>query len=1064
MATITTAVCLEDAARTAGEAMTINSGGSLTIRTDSRVHANAPTSMLGSLGAVTINEGSYVWTSATTRWMAFNSGSGNVPAIGTSVTQGGVSGYLLGVWAAVNLGPTAVGAAMPSTGFLKFREVTGGAYAAGALMGIGASATSTDVQGWIEIAHDTASNITVPRLGDHTVRGGRFYIGVTDGTVGQQFQTPTNGSTVQLAPGAWVETEPDSGVYDPWPGLAGYANKWDHKFIGNALGNTDFRQMFLKSVSGGILQMGEAHEQAATYTSLAVQSSTYTAQTDSGTYTWENDVLTVYCSGFHYLRDGMQTGLNFTSGGAVGQDGIFTITFLSIYHFSVSLVGSGAAGNVSSRSRITVSFTAHGVGPTEQVYLDFTSGGGVDGSYTCFSGTANTYFIAYPSISSVTSGNVNSRHSLTISATAHNLVVGLQVYLDFTSGSGIDGIYDVNTVTTDTFTVIYNHTSDMSGNVTIKRTIGHVAPSGCKVWIPSTILTECATAARNINIVPNTTYASRPEWITTAGGYIDIEYMFASSGYFNFTNPYIIKLSDSIFFDVFLLTNCVQPFEMQRITFGSASADYSYTSIDFLNCYSGGDLSNSKLIRAIGGSETLGFESCYGVNVDDVVSGVIDRIANPTCRNVYISSGSVQIERLVSINGIAFNFASGATVIIKGLQYIGKMNGFTNGVGGGPLANLNLATDITIDDITLGFPNTQPYTGGGMFTLASTKGVGISNVDIPESVYKANEYGASYILTSNGNDMDLSFKRCNLGSFTMGLNYGLAAVSNLVFENCSVTPYTNNNVVVRTSINAKNNIIKGCLFGGYNGTNKTSTYGSHFNDYFIGPSYGVFGLDFCEPTVETSPQFTVISGEALFDGGGLCYLKNVGTRAEWEDSCFRLGYTGFENKVPSMMGGTIGHYTLEYKIDTGSGYSAWKTMSGANLSAETIDPAIGFKMKWAVETTTVNTNAIEYLSISMLTTIAAQANLYPLDEITLTIPGLITGSDVVIYNSSTGTILDSVDAYSGTSWNYIYETPTTVDIGIFKSGYVPKYIRNYTLLSTDATLPNVAQTPDRNYI
>jgi hypothetical protein len=37
-----------------------------------------------------------------------------------------------------------------------------------------------------------------------------------------------------------------------------------------------------------------------------------------------------------------------------------------------------------------------------------------------------------------------------------------------------------------------------------------------------------------------------------------------------------------------------------------------------------------------------------------------------------------------------------------------------------------------------------------------------------------------------------------------------------------------------------------------------------------------------------------------------------------------------------------------------------------------------------------------------------------------------------------------------------------VDIGIFKAGYVPFYIRNYPLASTAASLP-VAQVVDRNY-
>ena len=165
MATITTDTYADDAARTAGEAMTINSGAKWTIRTDTRTHANAPASNTGSLGSVTVNEGEVIWDSRNIRWMPYNSGTGNVPAVGTTISRNGVFGYLLGVWASLTSAKTAVGAAMPATGFLKFREVTGGAFAAGALTGISASAVSPDVQGWMSIAHDAASNLTFPRLG-----------------------------------------------------------------------------------------------------------------------------------------------------------------------------------------------------------------------------------------------------------------------------------------------------------------------------------------------------------------------------------------------------------------------------------------------------------------------------------------------------------------------------------------------------------------------------------------------------------------------------------------------------------------------------------------------------------------------------------------------------------------------------------------------------------------------------------------------------------------------------------------------------------------------------------
>ena len=223
MATITTPVYLEDAARAAGEAMTID-GGSLTIRTDTRWHANSPVSMTGTLGSVTISAtlgGSYVIDGRNVRWLPYDGGSGNVPAVGTTITGGtsGASGYLLGVWASLTSAPTAVGAAMPTTGFIKLREADAAYVDNDVLSGIGATANGVDVVGWIEVVHDQATAITVPRLGDFTVRGDWFEIGTTSGSANQLMQVPTNGSTTTYVPGVWVETGVASGVYEFWPAI-----------------------------------------------------------------------------------------------------------------------------------------------------------------------------------------------------------------------------------------------------------------------------------------------------------------------------------------------------------------------------------------------------------------------------------------------------------------------------------------------------------------------------------------------------------------------------------------------------------------------------------------------------------------------------------------------------------------------------------------------------------------------------------------------------------------------------------------------------------------------------
>lgn len=211
--------------------------------------------MTGSLAGVTISAtlgGGYVIDARNVRWMPYNSGTGNVPAIGTSITQGAVSGYLLGVWASITSAPTAVGAVMPATGFLKFREVTGGSFSAGALSGIGASAVSADVVGWIEVVHDQAIAITVPRLGKFETRGNWFDLGVTTGVANQIVQIPTNGSTTTYTPGIWIantDTPTTDEDYDFYPSI------YVEAMITTNLG-TDIRSKFVSMETNGSCRIG----------------------------------------------------------------------------------------------------------------------------------------------------------------------------------------------------------------------------------------------------------------------------------------------------------------------------------------------------------------------------------------------------------------------------------------------------------------------------------------------------------------------------------------------------------------------------------------------------------------------------------------------------------------------------------------------------------------------------------------------------------------------------------------------------------------------------------------
>jgi hypothetical protein len=82
----------------------------------------------------------------------------------------------------------------------------------------------------------------------------------------------------------------------------------------------------------------------------------------------------------------------------------------------------------------------------------------------------------------------------------------------------------------------------------------------------------------------------------------------------------------------------------------------------------------------------------------------------------------------------------------------------------------------------------------------------------------------------------------------------------------------------------------------------------------------------------------------------------------------------------------------------------------------------------------------------------------------LTLTGIISGSDIVILTAGTSTELVNIDQNAGATYqySYAYAANTYVDVGLFKTGYVPFFIRNYLLGSTDASLP-VNQITDRNF-
>lgn len=1077
MATITAVGTYLDngTARTAGEAMTIDSGGQLIVRTDTRVHANAPASMTGYLGAITVNEGECFIDAQNVRWLAYNTGTGNVPAIGTTISQGGVSGYLLGVWVNYTSAPTAAAAAMPATGFIKFREVSGGEFAAGALTGIGASATSADVAGWIEVVLGSAVDIGVARLGKLKTRGQWFYLDNTTGTRGQVLQVPTNGGGANtFVPGAWIETSPGSNVYDQYPALNGAANGWSVIHMGSAEGFSDRRQKFVKMLSNGQMQVGETVTFASTYGSVAAQASTYADWNVSATYTLTSNVCECFVSAGHGMYGGETVGLDFTTGSATDQNG--TITVLDAYRFTVPITNADTSGNVTVRMGATVTFTNHTLAEGNQVYLSVSTGTLTTNTYTVHStASTSTYNITFPHTTVLTSGNCSALHTLTITRASHGMAVGNEVYLNFTSGGAASGNFVMRSVVAGSFNVNYPHSAAITAGATVTERyhIGFVPDSGCKVRIPNILMRAATTAT---NLIPHATIDSRPEITSFTLGDIDLEYFYGENFYLRLSRAYSLKLRHSALMDSFELFVLATAMDIDNVQLGhySGAATYGFVAVGNL---AGGTINNCKFHRQGTPGATaypMRLQSCAGLSLTNVETGVLQFVRSTATFYIHLCA-DITLNNCRAIS-TQTHISYSSNVTVTNHDYIDRFSGKTNATTAIFAVGFTGGSDNTLDGITFGggtLASVQP--ANGAVTLDFTANVKVRNCGSLSSPlvlnpWEPNLYAMAYLLRTVGYSNGIKIQRCVVsglrGSFLL---FGTADINGTIENVISKKFVLNLQNAVSTRLISLSNSISNCEVRSVTSdqftSNPSGIYGTHFHSLFLGTTYGRLVLLMNEPSAETESYFTMVSGTRKFNAAGGILMGVVGNQATWEMPYFVLGHTGFVNEDPVVSGTsiTLTNYTLEYQIDTGSGFSAWKTLNGANLSGETISPSTGFKMKYRITTLNTNTGVIRQLLVKTTTTESAQTtNLYPLDSNTITFTGLPTGCDAVVLTAGTSTIRDQRDSISGTTYAYTYSGAQNVDVGFIKPGYIPYYFRNLALATANSSIP-VALTPDRNY-
>ena len=659
-------------------------------------------------------------------------------------------------------------------------------------------------------------------------------------------------------------------------------------------------------------------------------------------------------------------------------------------------------------------------------------------------------------------------------ATAAGVWAG--VWIESAAGSGVYERYAgagsqvalATTRTSSEMKIIWQTTAGIRIGNDGTNGVGYLPVTGCKVRIPAAILTNCTRVAggSSVRVLPNATIATRQEMVTTGAGYFDLRGC-VIQWYMNLLQAFYAKYKSCTVNDTMILSEIASPLDIDNCIVAPTQAQIQ-VPLSVTSCFAGGTIQNSDFFRF-----SLASSGAYCATLN-YVTGVAfsnNKYASLTLR-ANGTTGTISSTQAV-------NCVFSSSLLIGGrAAFIGAQNcSFTNTTyydhtittttsATNPMYVFDFATGCsgaTITGLNLPLPNNGPYNGIATYNACYNNTIQNIGTSATAPLVMTNTVTGLGV-NGAGNNAGIYIKRMYLSGTRTGPYAFVNSDTDIVIEN-SMGDYADTSVIA--GLNA---IVKNCGLTGAT-TGQVSVYGSHWLTRFTSTTAGFLEILCNEPTSASASQCFTSGGVPQFNSSGSVLLTKVGDSVTWEMPFFALGYTAFTNSAPTITGTNVtfgtrwGNHDIEFQINTGSGYGgSWLNLTAANLTAQTINANPGWKMKIRATCAIASaTNVITNMRVAMTTTSVAQSgNLYPLNVVTLSFTGLSADSDVVVLAAGTTTELASVDANPTTSWSYVYETPQSVDIGVFKAGYVPFYIRNYSLGTTDASLP-IAQTADRNY-
>lgn len=601
-------------------------------------------------------------------------------------------------------------------------------------------------------------------------------------------------------------------------------------------------------------------------------------------------------------------------------------------------------------------------------------------------------------------------------------------------------------------------------------TNGYTPPSGLEVVVPNIFFENNTTAARTANVIPNATIATRYDITSTGGGVLEIDKA-NFAWYFSISQAYSCNVSNSCFVDAISLAEVAAPMTFTKVGVGNKPTTALLVSpLTMSLCFAGGTFTNcvwARVSMAASGAHTNTLTDISGFTfVNDTIRANTIR-ANATTYAVNATRvNNCTWTSPIIIQG-AFALTTCNNITITDTVYCGAVSGTTVTTYAGYVWYLASNTiNCIFSGLTLPVTNTQPYTALLYLAQAGCSNIKMRNIGTyasPLNLGSTNAVGLIYTFATGAAASNIKVQRVYCSNTRTGIMTGDNSSTGIVQENVFGDYADANDVMACLNMSVKG------MGGTGSQTAQTAVYGSHWRDLFISATVGRLYCHMNEPTTNTSSYISLADGAAFTAAGGL-YMPVIGQSATLELDYYCIGHTGFSDTAIIMGNSISTRYNYNYSIDLndGNGFSTMTTDNytpttlGTSLSTLVVDAAKGFKLRLKITTITTNTTPITYVYVTTTSSATAQQYQYPLDINNITFTGLPTGTDVVVLQAGTETILDQADSIINTYYSFKYSGAQNIDVGFIKGGYVPKYIRDIALTTTDSSIP-VSLTVDRNY-